>query len=101
MVSKIFKKKKIQNTHIPTRFIWGGVVQHDWLRRQRQKCHNCRTECRMQGHNVGQFTPIYKKKTKNPEEGVNYVTFISMKISSLKLRRLNETSGPVFKASYS
>ena len=53
-----------QNTYILTRFILGGVVQQDWLRRQRQKGQTFRTECRIQGHIVGLLTPIYKKDKK-------------------------------------
>ena len=50
--------------YIPTRFILGSAVQQDRLRQQRQICHTCRTQCRIQGHNVGQLTQIYKKGKK-------------------------------------
>jgi hypothetical protein len=87
--------------YIPRRFIWEGVVQQDWFRRQRQRIYNCRTECRIKGHVVGLFTRKYKKNMKNSKGVVNWVYFNTMTIISLKLRHLIEASGPVIKVSCS
>jgi hypothetical protein len=84
----------------PRGFIWEGVAQKDRLLRQRQRRDICRTECRIQGHVVGLLTAKCKK-IKNSEEVVNLVSFISMNITSLKLKRLIEASGPLIKASCS
>ena len=93
-------KTTIQITYIPRRFMFVGVVHHGWLGWQSQGSHTCRTECRIQGHTVGLLTPKFKRSEKFRSR-LNYVPFIGMNITSLKLRRLIETKGPGIKVSCS